>query len=122
MSANGPNDDWPSAVIAFLKDSLPVASRSPLTWSDDSMTAFQNGCDALVALGQAERIGSGALAKDCPKLPEILPHWDDLCLTVLGLANVKLLRAGRTPPGISTGSDSHRCEYRCLQDSGCGTG
>ncbi|WP_245441461.1 hypothetical protein [Rhizobium phaseoli] len=100
MSANGPNDDWPSAVIEFLKESLPVDSRSPLRWSDDSMTAYQLGCDALVALGQAERFGPGALAKDCPKLPEILPRWDDICVTVLGLADVRFLHPGApTPPG-----------------------
>ena len=100
MSANGPNDDWPRAVIEFLRESLPVDSRSPLRWSDGSMTAYQLGCDALVALGQAERFGPGALAKDCPKLPEILPRWDDLCVTVLGLADVTFLHPGApTPPG-----------------------
>lgn len=100
MSANGPNDDWPSAVIEFLKGRLPVARRSPLTWSDDSMTAYQNGCDALVALGQAERLGPSALAKDRPMLPEILPRWDDICVTVLGLADVRFLQAGvPAPPG-----------------------
>lgn len=100
MSANGPNDAWPSAVIEFLKESLPVDSRSPLRWSDHSMTAHQRGCDALVALGQAERSGPGALAKDCPKLPEILPRWDDICVTVLGLADVTFLHPGApTPPG-----------------------
>lgn len=100
MSANGPNDDWPRAVIEFLRESLPVDSRSPLRWSDDSMTAYQLGCDALVALGQAERFGPGALAKDCPRLPETLPRWDDICVTVLGLADVTFLHPGApTPPG-----------------------
>ncbi|MBX5136076.1 hypothetical protein HJB79_23840 [Rhizobium lentis] len=100
MSANGPNDDWPRAVIEFLRESLPVDSRSPLRWSDSSMTAYQLGCDALVALGQAERFGPGALAKDCPRLPEILPRWDDVCVTVLGLADVTFLHPGApTPPG-----------------------
>ncbi|MEF3124479.1 hypothetical protein [Rhizobium leguminosarum] len=99
MSANGPNDDWPRAVIEFLKESLPVDSRSPLRWSDSSMTAYQLGCDALVALGQAERFGPGALAKDRPKLPEVLPRWDDICVTVLGLADVTFLHPGApTPP------------------------
>ncbi|TBY57395.1 hypothetical protein E0H59_07425 [Rhizobium leguminosarum bv. viciae] len=99
MSANGPNDDWPRAVIEFLRESLPVDSRSPLRWSDSSMTAYQLGCDALVALGQAERFGPGALAKDRPKLPEVLPRWDDICVTVLGLADVTFLHPGApTPP------------------------
>lgn len=99
MSANGPNDDWPTAVIEFLRESLPVDSRSPLRWYDSSMTAYQLGCDALVALGQAERFGPGALAKDCPKLPDILPRWDDICVTVLGLADVTFLHPGApTPP------------------------
>lgn len=99
MSANGPNYDWPRAVIEFLRENLPVDSRSPLRWSDSSMTAYQLGCDALVALGQAERFGPGALAKDRPKLPEILPRWDDICVTVLGLADVTFLHPGApTPP------------------------
>ncbi|NEH32583.1 hypothetical protein ELI49_04250 [Rhizobium ruizarguesonis] len=117
MSANGPNDDWPSAAIEFLKESLPVASQSPLKWSDDSMTAYQFGCDALVALGQAERFGPGALAKDCPTLPETLPRWDDICVTVLGLAHVRFLRvAAPTPPGryqpVRTAPDANIAAYK----------
>jgi pellino protein len=110
MSANGPNDDWPGAVIEFLKERLPVARRSPLTWSDDSMTAYQLGCDALVALGQAERIGPSAISKDWPKLPEVLPRWDDICVVVLGLADVTFMQPGaptstkRYPP-VQTAPD-----------------
>jgi pellino protein len=119
MSANGPNDEWTGAVIEFLKESLPVASRSPLTWSDDSMTAYQHGCDALVALGQAERFGPGALARDRPDLPETLPRWDDICVTVLRLAHVRFLRAGApTPPGryqpVRAAPDANIAAYKTV--------
>ena len=117
MSANGPNDDWPSAVIDFLKESLPVARRSPLTWSDDSMTAYQNGCDALVALGQAERFGPGALAKECPRLPKVLPRWDDICVTVLRLTPLRFLRVGAPAPNeryrpVRTAPDANIAAYK----------
>lgn len=50
-------------------------------------TAYQFGCDALIALGQAEEAKRGARPLARRRLPVVLSRWDDLCVTVLSLAN-----------------------------------
>jgi pellino protein len=52
------------AVAGFLKGRLPWEEEG---WYDHASTAFQIGCEALVALGQAEaRDWGGALARTAP--------------------------------------------------------
>ncbi|WP_323718397.1 hypothetical protein [Paracoccus aminovorans] len=62
-------------------------------------SAYQFGCDALIALGQAEETGRGARPLAHPRLPDILPRWDDICVTVLSLANQCGLLSYRLPDG-----------------------
>ncbi|WP_425404441.1 hypothetical protein [Hwanghaeella sp.] len=86
MTTDGPNSDWPEPVITFLKDHLPQAMDGS-GWEDHSSSAYQMGCLALVALGQAVESDRGATALTNPSLPNTLPRWDDICVTVLWLAS-----------------------------------
>jgi len=63
------------------------------------MTAYQIGCDALVALGQAEATDWGAIPHAHPRLPDILPRWDDICVAVLFMATQNNLLEYRLPDG-----------------------
>jgi hypothetical protein len=50
------------------------------------LSAYQMGCEALVALGHAEATSYGARPRDAPQLPDRPPRWDDVCCAVLTLA------------------------------------
>jgi hypothetical protein len=80
---------WTAEVIAFLSKNLPVdrdVGRSVVGWDHMFLTAYQIGCEALVALGYAEETSRGAIPRTSPKLPDPLPRWDDICVAVLKLA------------------------------------
>ena len=76
---------WTSEVIAFLLQALPPVYEGK-EWAHDSTSGFQMGCEALVALGQAEEIVWGARALASPRLPDVLPRWDDICSAIISLA------------------------------------
>ncbi len=102
MTANGPVSDWSKEVIDFLARSLTTLEAGE-GWHDMAMTAYQIGCEALVALGQAEGTGWGAVPRASPRLPPVLPRWDDVCVAVLWLAHQQnmlgyRLRDGSVPP------------------------
>jgi hypothetical protein len=102
MTANGPTSDWSGEVIDFLARNLPTNGPGE-GWHDMAMTAYQIGCEALVALGQAEGTGWGAVPRASPRLPPVLPRWDDVCVAVLWLAHQQnmlgyRLRDGSVPP------------------------
>lgn len=78
---------WTSPVIRFIRDSLPVLDPRGEEWDHMCATAYQFGCEVLIALGQAEETGRGARPLARPRLPEVLPRWDDICVTVLSLAS-----------------------------------
>jgi hypothetical protein len=61
------------------------------------MTAYQIGCEALVALGQADETVVGATLRRDARLPDHLPRWDDLCVSVLRLAAQNSLISYRPP-------------------------
>lgn len=71
-------------LIAFLSQSVPQLEDG--TWDHMFLSDFQFGCMALVALGQADELPCGAVPRQTPRLPQILPRWDDLCVTVVSLA------------------------------------
>ncbi|RWX13631.1 DUF2442 domain-containing protein [Rhizobium hidalgonense] len=75
---------WLGPVIEFLSDNLPGSRKSG--WDHGFITAYQIACEALVALGQADETAHGAIPRDNPALPEILPPWDDLATAVIFLA------------------------------------
>ncbi|WP_231493206.1 hypothetical protein [Paracoccus pantotrophus] len=86
-------------MIRFIKDNLPVLDPRGEEWDHMCATAFQYGCDALIALGQAEETGRGARPLERPWRPDILPRWDDICITVLSLASQCGLLSYRLPDG-----------------------
>lgn len=75
---------WTGPVIRFLSENLP--GNSEAGWEHHFTTAYQIGCEALAALGQADETSRGAVPRDSPTLPEILPRWDDVSVAVLYLA------------------------------------
>jgi hypothetical protein len=77
--------EWAKAAAEFLSKNLPKARDRP-GWNDMASTAYQIGCMGLVKLGFADATDWGAIPKDHPELPETLPRWDDICISVLWLA------------------------------------
>ncbi|MBX5157603.1 DUF2442 domain-containing protein [Rhizobium sp. NZLR8] len=79
-----PSALWLGPVIEFLSDNLPGSRKSG--WDHAFITAYQIGCEALVALGQADETAHGPVPRENPALPAILPRWDDLATAVILLA------------------------------------
>lgn len=98
MSANGPSSDWPDRVVDFLSGNLPSHIEGE-GWDHMFSTAYQVGCMALVALGQAEETIRGAVPRKAPQLPQVLPRWDDVCVAVLWLAEQQGMLGYRLPDG-----------------------
>ena len=90
---------WPMDVIDFLSRNIPFSLEGTGGWEDVSMTAYQIGCEALVALGHADEAGYGAAPRNNPRLPDVLPRWDDVCVAVLYLATQQNLLSYRLPDG-----------------------
>lgn len=90
---------WILPVIRFIEANLPVLHPGGKEWDHMFTSAYQFGCDALIALGQAEETGRGARPLAHPRLPDILPRWDDICVTVLSLASQCGLLSYRLPDG-----------------------
>ncbi|SFY33708.1 pellino [Paracoccus pantotrophus] len=78
---------WIPPMTRFIEANLPVLDPGGKEWDHMFTTAYQFGCDALIAFGQAEETGRGARPLAHPRLPDILPRWDDICVTVLSLAS-----------------------------------
>lgn len=86
-------------MIRFIEANLPTLDRKGGEWDHMFTTPYQFGCEALIALGQAEETGRGARTLARPRLPDILPGWDDICVTVLSLASQCGLLSFRLPDG-----------------------
>ena len=93
---------WIPRVLRFIEANLPVLDRKGEEWDHMFTSAYQFGCDALIALGQAEETGRGARPLPHPRLPGILPRWDDICVTVLSLAHQCGLLSYRLPDGCES--------------------
>ncbi|WP_321363495.1 hypothetical protein [uncultured Celeribacter sp.] len=100
MTSRAP--DWLESATAFLTETLPRDPDRP-GWSDKAISSYEAGCEALVALGVAEKTTWGA-APQAPITPENLPRWDDLCAVVLGLAVQNNLLSFQTAPSPHQGS------------------
>ena len=98
-------------VIDFLSRNL-LGSREAGGWQHSFMTAYQIGCEALVALGQADETKVGATPRADARLPDELPRWDDLCVSVLMLAGqnslISYLPPDRDVPSSESGRNSHQ--------------
>ncbi|MDX1084989.1 DUF2442 domain-containing protein [Sinorhizobium medicae] len=79
-----PSSLWLEPVIEFLSNNLP-GSRE-IGWQHDFIAAYQIGCEALAALGQADETAYGAVPRENPVVPAILPRWDDLATAAIFLA------------------------------------
>ena len=90
---------WTGPVIGFIARNLPVLDPEAKEWDHMCATAYQFGCEALIALGQAEETTRGARPLPHPRLPERLPRWDDICVTVLSLAHQCDMLSYRLPNG-----------------------
>ena len=90
--------NWRKDVAHFLAGNLPKASDRP-GWNDMASTAYQIGCMALIKLGFADATDWGAVPKDVPELPTIMPRWDDICISVLWLAEQQNKLSFRLPDG-----------------------
>ncbi|KPH08436.1 hypothetical protein CO657_14810 [Rhizobium acidisoli] len=105
MAVNIPAADWAADVVDFLSRNIPRGDGEE-GWDHMFLTAYQIGCEALVALGQADETRWGALPRKNAQLPLELPRWDDLCVSVLRLAAQQRLLSYRRPDGsmpLSTG-------------------
>jgi hypothetical protein len=91
-------DDQATAVVAFLSRALPRLEHDE-GWDHMFSTAYQIGCQALAALGYAEETDWGAVPRKDARLPDILPRWDDICVSVLWLAHQQNLLAYRLRDG-----------------------
>ncbi|MES5100018.1 DUF2442 domain-containing protein [Agrobacterium sp. BA1120] len=78
------SSEWPALVVKFLSSNLPGSRASG--WYHDFLTAYQIGCETLVALGQAIDTSTGAQAVEKPRFPELLPRPDDVAVAVIYLA------------------------------------
>lgn len=90
--------EWGKEAAQFLAKNLPKATDRP-GWHDMASTAYQVGCMGLVKLGFADATDWGAIPKDHPEQPETLPRWDDICISVLWLANQQNKLSYRLPDG-----------------------
>lgn len=90
---------WILPVIRFIEANLPALDPGGMEWDHMFTSAYQFGCEALIALGQAEETGRGARPLAHPRLPDILPRWDDICVTMLSLASQCGLLSFRLPDG-----------------------
>ncbi|AHG46427.1 hypothetical protein RLEG12_25715 [Rhizobium leguminosarum bv. trifolii CB782] len=98
MATNTPTAGWAADVVDFLSRNIPRDDREE-GWNDMALTAYQIGCEALVALGQADETNWGAIPRKNARLPLELPRWDDLSVSVLRLAAQQKLLSYRRPDG-----------------------
>lgn len=78
-----PDPDRSAAAAGFLAAAPP---RRDHGWDDRAMSAYEAGCAALVALGEAEETAWGAAAYETLQRPDPLPRHDDICVVVLNAA------------------------------------
>lgn len=76
---------WASVVAEFIARGVPKWDRS-VFWDHKKLTAYLIGGEALAALGRATEKEWGARPLPDPRLPEVLPRWDDICGVVLMMA------------------------------------
>ncbi|WP_139811942.1 hypothetical protein [Ensifer aridi] len=110
---------WTAPVIEFLADNLP--GDPSVAWDHLFITAYEVGCEALAALGQARTIFGGAIPIAEPEIPEVLPRWDDVATAVVWVAVQSNLLGYRHFAG-SRGQPSPQGRFRpnVRASHGCG--
>ncbi|MGO6679657.1 DUF2442 domain-containing protein [Rhizobium leguminosarum] len=76
---------WARAVAVYLSYGLPY--KDEIGWEHYHITAYEVGCAALVALGQAHEFVGGAKPRRFPERPEPPPRWDDISTAVIYVAD-----------------------------------
>ncbi|MDX1039161.1 hypothetical protein GOL69_18050 [Sinorhizobium medicae] len=110
---------WTGPIIEFLADNLP--GEPSVAWDHLFITAYEAGCEALAALGQATKIWGGATPLADPELPGVLPRWDDVATAVIWVAAQSNLLGYRHFAG-SRGQPSPLGRFRpnIRASNGCG--
>ena len=80
-----PRPKWVFPVIEYLAQALPPAEGGG--WEHLFLSAYQTACEALICLGHAVERWGGASPVAQPKLPDVLPRWDDLATAVVSLSS-----------------------------------
>lgn len=75
---------WARAVAVFFSYGLPYKDETG--WEHYHITAYEAGCAALVAMGQAHEFVGGAKPLRFPERPEPPPRWDDISTAVICVA------------------------------------
>lgn len=98
MIGNASDSGWATEVVKFMSENIPRDFDNN-HWDHCSISAFQKGCEALIALGQAHESYWGAAPREDPELPRVLPRWDDMCIAVLKLGDQQDMIDYRLPDG-----------------------
>lgn len=95
---------WARPVAEFFSYEIPY--RREVGWEHYYMTAYEIGCAALVALGQANETVGGAKPRGFPDRPEVPPRWDDISIAVIYVAaqngQLRFRPLGRRVPSPKT--------------------
>ncbi|MDQ6433828.1 hypothetical protein RB623_07145 [Mesorhizobium sp. LHD-90] len=95
---NGLPSDWATAAGNYLARNQQLSDDGK-SWDHTFTSAYEMSCEALAALGYAEETDRGAVPLKDPRLPEVLPRWDDVCAVVLKLADQRGQLRYRLPDG-----------------------
>ncbi|MEM9147862.1 MAG: hypothetical protein AAGC57_16890 [Pseudomonadota bacterium] len=98
MTADSLRSDLVPDVVRFASRHLPARGDQD-GWDHHFSTAYQIGCSVLVALGHATETVWGAVPRAISEPPSALPRWDDVCLSVLWLAEQQRRLVYRLPDG-----------------------
>ena len=85
-------------LIGFFSRNIPMLDQSG-DWHHRHFTAYQIACEAMAALGLAEETEWGARPVANPRLPTVMPRWDDVCIAVLKMTRQLNLISYRHPDG-----------------------
>ncbi|QRM45761.1 hypothetical protein [Rhizobium sp. BG4] len=75
---------WVAPVIEFVSNALPRNQAG--NWEHLYIGAYEIACELLIKLGCAIDNGTGAIPVPEPRLPEVIPRWDDVATLVILVA------------------------------------
>ncbi len=75
---------WVAPVVEFISNALPRNQAG--NWEHLHIGAFEIACELLIRLGCAIDNRTGAIPVAEPRLPEVIPRWDDVATVVIWVA------------------------------------
>lgn len=75
---------WVPFVVEFVSNALPRNQAGH--WEHLHIGAYEIACELLVKLECAIDNGTGAIPVAEPKMPEVIPRWDDVATLVIWVA------------------------------------